>query len=109
MRTALRRAGGRDPFGQRLKALQLVAAQRARLVAADEHLEHDAAVHIDERNEGRRFAHERTFDKGDRRAALMPEMTVKPLRLHQVEIAASDLARGYAAGEFEDRIIGMDD
>src|SRR6186713_3236762 len=48
----LDRASGRDPLGQRVEALQLVGAQRARLVTADEHLEHDAAVQIDERDEG---------------------------------------------------------
>src|SRR5204862_4489159 len=37
------------------------------------------------------------------------EMAVKPLRLHQVEIAASDLARRDRARELEDRIIGVDD
>src|SRR5439155_15531413 len=105
----LRRAGGPDPFGQRVKALQLVVAQRARLVAADEHLEHDAAVDIDERDEGRRLAHEGLLDKGDRRAALVPQMAMKPLRLHQVEIAAADLARRDGAGEFEDRVIGVND
>src|SRR6266404_6950731 len=105
----LRRAGGRDPFGQRVKALQLVPAQRARLVAADEHLEHDAAVDIDERDEGRRLAHEGPLDESDSRAALVTEMAVQSLRLHQVEIAASDLARRDRARELEDRIVGMDD
>src|SRR5437588_4839611 len=89
----LRRAGGRDPFAKRVKALQLVGAQRAGLVAADEHLEHDAAVHIDERDEGRRLAHEGTLDKGDRRATLVAEVAVQSLRLHQVEVTAPDLAR----------------
>src|SRR4051794_30858014 len=104
MRVGLRRTRWCDPLGKRTKALQLVNAQRARLIAADEHLEHDAAVDIDERDEGRRFAHERALDKGNRRAALMPEMAVQPLRLHQVEIAAPDFARGHAACEFEDRV-----
>jgi hypothetical protein len=105
----LRRAGGRDPLGQRVKALQLVATQRTRLVATDEHLEHDAAVHIDERDEGRRLAHEGTFDERDRRASLVPQVTVKPLRLHQVEIAAPDFPGRNRAGELENRIVGMDD
>src|SRR6185295_11347755 len=60
-------------------------------------------VDIDECDEGRRLAYEGTLDKGNRRAALMPQMAVQPLRLHQVEIAAADLARGHAAGEFEHR------
>src|SRR5262249_13802292 len=83
--------------------------QRARLVATDEHLEHDAAVDIEERNEGRRLAHERPLYKGDAAAALMPQMAVQALGLHQVEIAAADLARRDRAGELEDRIIGADD
>src|SRR6185369_5028807 len=65
---ALRRAGGRDPLGQRMKALQLVAAQRTRLIAAHEDLEHDAAVDIDKGDEGRRFAHEGALDECDGRA-----------------------------------------
>src|SRR4029077_13155653 len=44
-----------NPVAQRMEALQLVAAQRAGLVAADEHLEHDAAIDIEERDEGRRL------------------------------------------------------
>src|SRR6267142_1223290 len=106
MRIGLRRTRWCDPLGKRMKALQLIATQRARLIAADEHLEHDAAVHIDERDEGRRFAHEGTLDKGNRRAAFVPEMAVKPLRLHQVEIPAADLARRARARELEDRVIG---
>src|SRR5882724_9411716 len=39
----------------------------------------------------------------------MPEMAVQSLRLHQVEIAAADLARRYRAGKLEDRIVGMND
>jgi hypothetical protein len=35
-------------------------------------------------------------------------MPVQALRLHQVEIAAADLACGNSAGKFEDRIVGMD-
>src|SRR3954453_2426414 len=101
MRIGLRRTRWCDPLGKRMKALQLVAAQRARLVAADEHLEHDAAVDIDERDEGRRLSHERPLDKGNCRAAFMPEMPVQSLGLHQVEITAADLARRYGAGEFE--------
>ncbi|MGY4627523.1 hypothetical protein ACVWY3_005279 [Bradyrhizobium sp. USDA 4486] len=54
----------------------LVAAQRPGLVAADEHLEHDAAVGIDEGDEGRGLAHERTLDEGDARATLVAEMAV---------------------------------
>src|SRR6266568_6107739 len=98
-----------DPLGQGMETRKLVLTQRARLVAADEHLEHDAAIDIDEGDEGRRFAHERPFDKADRIASLMPEMAVQSLRPHQVEITAADLARRYLAGKLEDRIVGMND
>jgi hypothetical protein len=37
------------------------------------------------------------------------QVAVQSLRLHQVEITTADLARRHAAGEFEDRIVGMDD
>ena len=49
----LGRAARCNPVTQRMEALQLVAAQRAGLVAADEHLEHDAAIDIEKRDEGR--------------------------------------------------------
>src|SRR5882762_2119660 len=98
-----------DPLGQGMETRKLVLTQHALLVAADEHLEHDAAIDIDEGDEGRRFAHERPFDKGDRIASLVPEMAVQSLRPHQVEITAADLARRYLAGKLEDRIVGMND
>jgi hypothetical protein len=46
-------------------------------------------------------------DKGDRGAAFVPEMAVQSFGLHQIEIAAADLARGDRAGELEDRVVGM--
>ena len=65
--SAARHGRSRDPLGQRLEPFELILPQRARLVAADEHLEHDAAIDIEEGDERRRFAHERPLDKGDRR------------------------------------------
>src|SRR5260370_17343528 len=106
MRRVLLRA---DAFGQGMEACKLILTQRARLVAADEYLEHDAAIDIDEGDEGGRFAHERPLDEGDCIASLVPEMAVQSLRPHQVEITAPDLARRYLAGKLEDRIVGMND
>src|SRR5258708_38734660 len=60
MRRVLLRA---NPLGHGMEACKLVLTQRARLVAADEHLEHDAAIDIDEGDEGRRFAHERRSEE----------------------------------------------
>src|SRR5882757_242933 len=94
---------------QRPEPFELVLTQSAHLVAADEHLEHDAAVDIEECDERRRLAHEGPFDESDRGAALMPEMTVKTFWLHKVEIAAADFSGGDRPGDFEDGAVGRDD
>src|SRR5262245_53387886 len=106
-RRSLRRR--RDAVGERLEARKLVGAQRPRLVTADEHLEHDAAVDIEEGDEGGLLAHEGPLDKSDAAAALVPQMAVQALRLHQVEIAAADLTGWDRASEFKDRIVGVND
>ena len=96
-------------FRQRPEPFELILPQCPRLVPADEHLEHDAAIEVEERDERRGFTHERPLDEGDRRASLVPEMTMQAFRLHQVEIAAADLAGRDRAGEFEDRVVGVHD
>ena len=86
-----------ETIRQRAEFRELIGQQFALVVAADEHLEHDAAFRIEEHHRGRRAAHGRTLDEGDAGAALMAQMAVEGGRAGDVVIAVADLARRHRA------------
>src|SRR5262245_46718298 len=80
-----------QPVAERAELRQLIGLELAFLVAADEDLEHDAAVDVEEHDERGKLAHEGALQEGKPAATLVPQMAVEAFRPHQVEIAAADL------------------
>src|SRR5690606_31608698 len=75
-----------EAIGERTERGKLVGFEFALVVAADENLEHDAAVDIEEQDRRRQPAHEGPLDEGDGGAALVPQMAVEALAAGHVVI-----------------------
>ena len=71
----------------------LIGFEFALLVAADENLEHDPAVDVEEQDRRRKLVHERAFDESNARATLVAQVAVKALAAGNVVIAARRLRR----------------
>src|SRR4029450_8729809 len=71
-----------QPVAERTELHELIGLQLALLVGGEEHLEHDAAIDVEEHDQRGELSHERAFQERKPAASFVSQMAMEHLLTH---------------------------